>query len=465
MRLKSYIGDKAFYRRVLLIAIPIILQNVITSSVAMVDNLMVGKLSTAEISAVTIVNNNLLFIFNLCLFGGNSSAEIFITQFFGSDDHDGIRYAFRCKTIISLVICGIGIAIFLLFRDPLIGLYLQGDGDAQVAADTLKCSREYMFIMLVGLLPFALTNAYAGTMRSCSQPMVPMLAGFAAMFVNIVLNYVLIFGNFGAPPMGVAGAAIATVISRYVEFAIVVIWSHMNSGKLPFVKGLYRSLYIPASLLKAIAKKGLPLIINETMWSLGTAFLNQCYSVCGLDVVPALSISSTIQNFAGISFRSMGATISIIIGQKLGSGCSEWEARDVYRKLTALSVVFCTCFGIAMAALSGWFPKNYNTTAEIQGIATGLILINSACMIIRGYDFPVYFTLRAGGKTGLAAIYDCCYVWVVQVSLAFILSRFTNLHVFPIFAICNGVDILKCVLGGWLIKKGSWIQNLAGKRA
>lgn len=464
MRLKSYIGDKAFYRHVFLIAIPVILQNVITSSVAMIDNLMVGQLTNAEISAVTIVNNNLIFIFNLCLFGGNSSAEIFITQFYGSQDHDGIRYAFRCKTIISLVVSAIGIGAFLLFSDPLIGLYLRGEGDPQLAADTLKCSREYLFIMLVGLLPFALTNAYSGTLRSCGQPMVAMLAGFAAMFVNILMNWVLIFGHFGAPAMGVAGAAIATVLSRYVELAIVMIWTHTHSGKLPFVKGLYRSLYIPASLLKAIGKKGVPLLINETMWSVGTAFINQCYSVCGLAVVPALSISSTIQNVAGISFRSMGATVSIIMGQKLGSGCSEEEARDTYRKMLGLSMVFCSAFGVLMAALSGVFPKIYNTTPEVRGLATGLILINAACMCIKAYDFPVYFTLRAGGKTGLAMIYDCCFVWALQVTVAFILSRFTNLHVFAIFAICNGLDIIKCILGGWLIKKGSWIQNLAAKK-
>ena len=294
--LKRFIGDKAFYRRVIAIALPIIMQNLITNFVSLLDNIMVGQLSTAQISAVTIVNNNLLFIFNLCMFGCASSAGIFTTQFHGSGNQEGIRHTFRFKMFSCVLLTVAAAGIFFFGSDMLVGLYLRGEGDPVLAADTLFYGRQYLHIMILGLIPFSVTNAYAGTLRECGHPTVPMVAGIIATVVNLVGNYILIFGHFGAPAMGVAGAAVATVLSRYVELAIVMAWTHCHPEKNPYIKGVYRSLHIPGYLLRSILIKGFPLILNETLFSAGLAFLNQCYSMCGLDVVPALSISTTIYN-------------------------------------------------------------------------------------------------------------------------------------------------------------------------
>ena len=185
--LQRFIGDRAFYRRAITIAAPIILQNLITNFVAMLDNIMVGQLDTAQISAVTIANNNLLFIFNLCMFGCASCAGIFTTQFYGSGDQEGIRHTFRFKIYSCLLLTTLACGIFWFGADPLVGLYLQGEGDPALAADTLFYGRQYLHIMLLGLIPFALTNAYAGTLRECGQPAVPMYAGFAATLVNLVM--------------------------------------------------------------------------------------------------------------------------------------------------------------------------------------------------------------------------------------------------------------------------------------
>ena len=241
--LKRYIGDRAFYRRVFAVAIPIIIQNAITNFVALLDNIMVGQLATAQISGVTIVNNNLMFIFNICLFGASAGAGIFTTQFKGSNDQEGIRHTVRFKLMICCLLTLIGGFAFYLWSDPLIGLYLTGEGSAQLAADTLAAGREYLFMMLWGMLPFAITNAYASTLRECGHPKVPMVAGVIATTVNLVFNYILIFGKFGFPAMGANGAALATCISRYVELAIVMIGSHCNK-KFHFMKGLYRHFHI-----------------------------------------------------------------------------------------------------------------------------------------------------------------------------------------------------------------------------
>lgn len=461
--LQKFIGDKAFYRRVLAIALPIIAQNLITNFVSMLDNIMVGQLSTAQISAVTIANNNLLFIFNLCLFGGAAGAGIFTTQFHGSGDADGIRHSFRFKILICLAITILGCGIFLGFSEPLIALYLQGEGDPALAAETLYYGRQYIFIMLLGMLPFAMTNAYASTLRECGHPTVPMIASLAATVINLFFNYVFIFGNLGAPAMGVAGAAIATVIARYAEFLFVFLWTHRNTAKNPYVSGLYRSLYIPSSLLKSIAIRGLPLLVNEGLWSLGMALLNQSYSFCSLDVVPALSISTTIYNLAAVVFRSLGNTVGIITGQMLGACRPKEEIRSDNNKMCALCVVSGVVFAGLSAALSVAFPAIYNTTDSVRWLSTQLILISAIAMPLQAYIFPVYFTLRAGGRTVETFLFDCGSIWILCIPIAFILSRFTGLHITVIYALCQGVDFLKCIIGYRMIKKGDWIQNLTVK--
>lgn len=461
--LKKFIGDKAFYRRVLVIALPIILQNLITNFVSLLDNVMIGQLSTAQISAVTIINNNLLFVFNLCMFGGAAGAGIFTTQFYGSGNQEGVRHTFRFKILISLGLTVLGAALFFFAGDPLIGLYLQGDGDPAIAAETLLHGRQYLRIMLLGLLPFGLTNAYAGTLRECGHPTVPMVAGFVAMLVNLFLNYVLIFGNLGAPVMGVAGAAIATVIARYAEFAVVACWTHLHPEKCPYISGMYRNFRIPGALLRSVTLRGMPLLANECLWSMGMAVLNQCYSVCGLDVVPALSISTTIYNLASVVFHSLGVTVGIFTGQMLGANRPEQEVRDYNTKLTALCAASGVLFGAVAIVLSGVFPMLYNTTDSVRQLAAWFITISAAAMPFQAYIFPVYFTLRSGGKTLITFLFDSCSVWVLSIPIAFCLSRFTGLSILVIYALCNATDMIKTVIGYFLIKRGDWINNLTAK--
>ena len=461
--LNRYIGDRAFYRRAILTAAPIILQNLITNFVAMLDNVMVGQLHTAQISAVTIVNNNLLFIFNLCMFGCASCGGIFTTQFYGSGDNNGIRHTFRFKLLSCSLLTLLAAGLFYFGAEPLVGLYLQGEGDPQLAVDTLFYSRQYLYIMLLGLLPFALTNAYASTLRECGQTAVPMYAGFIATAVNLVGNYALIKGHWGAPALGVAGAAIATVASRYVELLIVMVWTHRNREKAPYAMGLYRSLHIPGKLLKQIILRGLPLLMNELLFSAGLAFLNQCYSLCGLDVVPALSISTTIFNLTAVISRSLGVTVGIITGQMLGAALPEQEVRRDNCRLITLSVASGVVFGGITIALAGVFPQLFNTTEPVRQLATLLILYTAIFLPMQAYTLPAYFTLRSGGKTVITFLFDCGSIWVLMVPLAYCLTRFTNLPIEPVYLLCNGMEAVKCIIGGALIRHGSWIQNLTVK--
>ena len=457
--LKRYIGDKAFYRHVLGVAVPIIIQNGITNFVSLLDNIMVGQIGTIQMSGVSIVNQ-LLFVFSLCVFGACSGAGIFTAQFHGSRDHTGIRHTFRFKVLICLAISVVGIGIFTAAGSPLINLYLLGEGDPRDAAMALGYGMSYLRVMLLGLIPFALCNAYSGTLRETGQTVVPMVGGITAVGVNLILNYVLIFGHFGAPKMGVQGAAVATVISRYVELAIVAGWTHFHAERNPFIQGAYSSLSIPKKLLIGITKKGLPLLVNETLWSMGMAIMNQCYSTCGLDVVPAMNIASTIYNLASVSFLAMGNAVGIIMGQMLGASRSKEEVRDTNRKLIAVSVTSGILFGGLMAAVSDAFPLIYNTTDAVRALATRLICVSAVMMPFNSYTNAAYFTLRSGGQTIVTFLFDSCFVWVCCVPLAYCLSRFTAIPILPLYIICQATDLIKSAIGAFMIRKGLWIRNL-----
>lgn len=455
-----YIGDRAFYKRVITIVIPIIVQNGITNFVSLLDNIMVGQVGTLPMSGVSIVNQ-LLFVFNLCIFGATAGAGIFTAQFQGSGDTQGIRSTFRFKILICLGIALVGGVLFAVADTPLISPFLKGDGNPADAAAILDYGRAYLKMMLPGLLPFAITNAYAGTLKETGETVVPMLGGIAATLVNLVLNYILIFGHFGAPEMGVEGAALATVISRFAELAIVAGWTHRHTEKNPFIVGAYRSMAVPAGLLRSITVKGMPLLANELLWSTGMTFLNQCYSTCGLDVVPALNISSTLFNLTSVVFMSMGVADGILMGQMLGASAPEAEVRDHSRKLIAISITSGVLFGALTIALSGAFPHIYNTSYEVRTLATRLILIAALFMPFDALANATYFILRSGGQTYITFLFDSGFVWVVMVPLAFVLSRFAHMSIIPLYLICQSTNMLKGGLGAIFLKQGKWIQNLA----
>lgn len=457
---KKYIGDRAFYRRVLTIVIPIIIQNGITNFVSMLDNIMVGQVGTLPMSGVSIVNQ-LLFVFNLCIFGATAGAGIFTAQFQGSGDDDGIRHTFRFKIIICGILGIAGVALLAGFSEPLIRLFLTGSGDPADAAAILDYGQRYLRMMLLGLIPFSICNAYAGTLKETGETFIPMLGGIMATLVNLVLNYILIFGHFGAPELGVEGAAIATVISRFVELGIVAGWTHLHRQKNPFIVGAYRSLRIPAGLLRNIIVKGMPLLFNELLWSSGMTFMNQSYSTCGLDVVPALNISTTLFNLTSVVFMSMGVADGILMGQMLGSSAPREQVRDASRKLLFVSVSSGLLFGLVSVVLSGLFPHIYNTTSQVRTLASQLILITALFMPFDAYTNATYFMLRSGGQTYITFLFDSGFVWVCMVPLGYVLSRFVHLSILPLFFACQATNILKALLGSVFLKKGKWIQNLA----
>ncbi len=454
----KFIGDKNFYRMVLAIAVPIMIQNGITNFVSLLDNIMIGQIGTEQMSGVAIVNQ-LLFVYNLCLFGGVSGAGIFTAQYFGQKNQEGVRQTVRFKIWMVSLITLFTVILLLTAGDPLITFYLQGDGSIESAAATLRYGREYLQIMLPGLVPFMLVQVYSSTLRECGKTILPMKAGVIAVFVNLVLNYILIYGKFGIPALGVQGAAIATIISRFVECAIVLVHTHRHAQENPFIQGLYSTLKVPSSLMLKIITKGMPLLLNETLWAAGTAMLTQCYSVRGLNVIAALNISNTINNVFNIVFIALGESVAIIVGQLLGAGKMK-EARDTDNKMIAFSVFSCVIIAAIMLLLAQFFPLFYNTDTEVRRLAAHFIMITAVFMPQNAFLHASYFTLRSGGKTIITFLFDSVFIWCVSVTIAYILSRFTTLPVAAVYTFVQMGDWIKCVIGFVLVKKGIWLQNI-----
>ncbi|MBP1560648.1 MAG: MATE family efflux transporter [Oscillospiraceae bacterium] len=453
-----FLGDKQFYKNVFLIAVPIMIQNGITNFVALLDNIMIGQLGTEQMSGTAIINQ-LLFVFNLCIFGTLAGPGIFGAQFFGKGSMDGVRDTFRFKVISGLAILAVGAAVLSIFGTDLISMYLKGEGTEGNKALTLQSGQEYLRIMLVGLIPFTVTQIYASTLRETNKTLPPMFAGLAAVLINLALNWVLIFGKLGLPAMGVKGAALATVIARFTECAIVIAWTHANRDENEFILGAFRSMRIPGELVKKIIIGGLPLAVNEFLWSSGMAVLNQCYSRRGLEVVAATNISSTIFNLFGVIFIALGNSVGIIVGQILGSGDMEKARRDDTR-LIAFTVVAGIVTGGLMAALAEVFPMFYNTTEQVRELAAHLIMISGLFMPLAAFMHAAYFTLRSGGRTFVTFLFDSAYVWAVTIPTALLLVNFTDYGILKIYFICQFVDIIKVTIGFILIKKGIWLRNI-----
>lgn len=458
---KKLIGDKAFYKMVLGVAVPIMIQNGITNFVGLLDNIMVGRVGTEQMSGIAIVNQ-LLFVFNLAIFGAISGAGIFGAQFYGCGDHKGVRNTFRFKAYICVALVAVGIGIFVLFGEDLIRMYLHGEGNEEALAAALNYGMQYLSVMLIGLLPFAVESMYSSTLRECGETMIPMTAGVSAVFINLILNYLLIFGKLGFPKMGVVGAAIATVVSRYIQAAIVVIWTHTHSARMVFAVGAYKSLRVPANLTGKILTKGMPLMINEILWAAGIATLMQCYSVRGLDTVAAMNISTTISNLFNVVFIALGSAISIVVGQLLGAGKME-EAKDTNTKMIAFSVMSCVVIGGILAIVAPLFPGPYNTSDDVKNLATMFLRVAALCMPIAGFVHASYFTLRSGGKTIITFLFDSVFLWCVCTPVAYVLSRYTDMPVVPLYLSVQLLDLIKCVIGFILVKKGVWLNNIVGE--
>lgn len=445
-------AQKSIYKQALYIAIPLIIQNGVTNFIGMIDNIMLGQFGTEAMTGVSVANQ-LLFVLQLCVFGAVSGAGIYTAQLYGKGDMDAVKFTLKYKSFVGIIIAVLGCAIFLLWGDELLLSYIHTDDSTINATEVFANGKSYLLTMLIGTFPFALTQCYASTLRETDKPRLPMVASLVAAGVNLILNYLLIFGKFGFPVLGAVGAAIATVIARFVEAGIVLIYHYKTTPKT--------QKYKPSmSLINGISRATLFLLVNELLWSGGMAVLSQCYSLRGLSVIAAINIVTTLSNTFNVVNLSMGNAVGILIGQMLGAKEMECAKKSSF-KLSMFSVSLCAIVGLTIILFSPFFPHLYDTTDEIRSLATKLLIIVGSCMPIGAFALSSYYILRSGGKAFITFMFDSGVVWVVSIPIAFFLSRFTEVPIIPMYLIINLTELVKCLLGGLFMKKGIWLNHVA----
>lgn len=450
--MKKLIGSKGFYKMVLAICIPIVIQNGFTNLASLLDNIMIGQLGTLSMSGVSITNQ-LLQVFNVTIFGAMSGPGIFMAQFYGKKNKEGVENCFRIKLIIGIIIALLAIFLFYTFGQQLISLYLNDNPTDSLK--TLNYGMDYLKIMLIGLIPFVITQVYSSSLRETGNTVLPMIASVVAVIVNFCINYILIFGHFGFPQLGVTGAAIGTVVSRVVEMSINIVGGYRNV----YLKEAMVLKKVPLSSTKEMLKRGLPLLCNKILWSISIALISQSYSTRGIIAVAAINITTTVTNFFMIVCYAMGNSISIVVGQQLGAGEIE-KAKDYDLKMLFMNFVMCLAIGIVLFNVSSLIPQIYNTSLEVKALASQLLKI-AACMLpIISIYYSSYFTMRAGGKTFLTFLFDSGYTFVFTFMSALLLTRLTSLPILTIYLLVQCVDIPKATLGLVLVRKGIWVHNI-----
>lgn len=458
----SQIEHKSFYRKAAKISLPILAQSTLTHLVGFIDNIMVGQIGTEAMSGVAI-GNQLHFVYYTCLLGIIAGGSVFGSQFYGSSNMDGFKESFKFRFFACLSLSGIACIILFLFGERFISLFLHTQ-DSMVSADiTLLCGKQYLKILLIGMIPFALTQVYASGMKDMGETFFPMTSSVIAILSNTALNYLLIFGKLGFPRLGVEGAAIATVISRCIELIMILLAVCRQKSVFQELLNTFGKHRSGSSLKKQILIKSLPLIINEFFWSIGTAIMLQCYSFRGIHVVAGLNIATSIYNVFTVIYRSIGGTVAIMMGQLIGAGKMQ-EAREANKKLFAAAISASIIFGIILFAAAPHIPQIYAATPAVQDLAAQFIRILALCLPISCFTHIAFFTIRAGGKTLITFLYDSLNLWIISIPLAFCLTRYTDIPIVQIYFMCQMTELVKLTAGYILVKSGVWLNNIVQEK-
>ena len=448
--MRSFIGDRHFYKRLFAISLPIVLQQLLTSSLQLIDNLMVGDLGELAIGSVSVVNQ-LYFVIILITFGALGGAGIFTAQYFGSKEEEKLKQTFRFKLIVALLLVILSIVVFSVLGEYLIGFFTEN----QV---TIAGGMDYLNIVKWSMLPWAFSIAISTTFREIGTTKPLLWITLGAIITNTVLNYLLIFGNFGFPNLGIEGAAYATLASRVVEFLLMFVLL-IRKGKIfnTKIKDVFK---IDALILKAIIIMALPLLLNEFFWSMGQTMFLQSYSTRGDSALAAMNITNAISQLVFVTFGGIGTGIAVMVGNTLGMNQLE-VAKDNAKKVIAFAVAFAFVTGMMLFILSFFILDLYDITETTKRIAANNIRINAIFIPVYSFNVSMYFTLRAGGDTRSTMMMDSGYMWVVQVPLIFILARVTNLNVIMLFLIVQLLELPKSVFALSRYKKENWVRNLA----
>lgn len=438
------------FKSLFVIALPIILQNLMQSTVNMLDTLMVGQLGSVEIAAVGL-GNQIYMLLNMVLFGISSGGAIFIAQFWGKKENSGIWKMEGVMFSFSIVIALIFTFASVFFPKFLIGLYSKDFHVIEIGA-------RYLRIVAFSFPFFAMSFAFSMALRSTEHVKLPMVATMISLVLNAILNYLLIFGIGFFPSLGIVGAAIATCISRIVECFILFIVAYSKKYEVASsVKNLFSFTFFE---VRKFIKIAFPVIINEAIWGLGTSMHSLIMGRTSTEAISAFNITGTISQITWVFFIGVGNAAGIIIGKKIGEG-NELEARKYANTLSWFMPVMAIFIGLLLIPISKFLPFMFKVEANILVQAKMMLMILMCCYPLNAFNMCwVVGICRAGGDTVFAAIIDVCFMWIIAIPLAACVAYFTNVQPYIIYICLLSEQIFKAIVGFYRIKSGKWLHNV-----
>lgn len=455
MNLRDLFSDKAFFRSLFTIAVPIMLQNLINSAVNMVDTVMVGRLGTAEIAAVGL-GNQVFFLYNMILFGIGSGGAVFTAQFWGAKDLGGVRRT----TGFSLVLAAAVAAVFTIASaaapDLILSVYSR---DPEV----IRLGAVYLKTLSPSFAPFAVSFVFTLMMRSTEKVRLPIVATLVSLSLNVVLNYLLIFGVGPVPALGVQGAAIATVASRLVEMVVLVAVAYARSYPMA---GSPRELFsLDLRFMRRFLVIAAPVILNELLWALGVTGQNVIFARTGTEAIAAFNITSTVSQLAWVFFIGVGNGAAVLIGMKIGAG-SEQVARRYASLLVRFAPLSAAAIALLLIPLSWTLPVLFNVDAGVLAITDGMFVLLALSYPFRAFNMAMIIGVcRAGGDTIFSVVYDIVFMWFFALPLAAASSFLFGAPVWVVYLCLCLEEPLKMTLGFGRLKSGKWLRNVTAPGA
>ncbi len=450
MNLSKYIGDKTFMKAAIMVGVPLMLQQLITGSVNLVDNLMVGQLGDAAIGGVAAVNR----FYIIAQYGTNgivAAGSIFIAQYFGARHMEKMKESFRFLLNISIAIMLVFFLLVFIFPEAILGFFTNDPA-------VIEMGVLYARLVSFSYIPIAITLSISGSMRSVGETKIPLVVSAIAVLINTFLNYCLIFGNFGFPQLGIRGAAYATLVARFVETGLLLYF--IKEYDFDFKTKIKEMFHVPAALSKKIMIKAAPLAMNEILWAGGMATLFKFYSTRGPEVMSGFSISSTIGDIFFVLFGGMAAASTVLISQPLGANKLEEGRRHGYQ-LMGFSFILSFIFATLMFIASFYIPYLYqNISMDALKIAENMLRIQSFMFAIYVLNTQNYFVLRAGGDTKSTLIMDSAFMWLINIPLVALLAYFSPIGIYALYIAGQSTDLIKLAFGYWLVRKEKWVRNL-----
>ncbi len=452
MQKTSLFGGPKFVRSLLAIAVPMMLQQLITSFVNLLDNLMVGQLGNYAISGVATVNRFFMIGF-FAMLGTSTAASIFVAQFYGSKNKSAMQQSYRYAIIASLLsFMPFLLAAFIMPRTII--RFFNDDPELVDAA------MKYIYVAALTFIPQAISMATTGAIRAVGETKLPLKISIVTVIINGIFNYLLIFGLLGFPRLGVLGAALGTLIARFLELILLMIALYRTS--FPFRTKVNDIFKIPKRLVSSITKKSLPLMLNEIGFALGLALLYKFYGTRGAEVQTAISMAGTTADLFFVLFGGMAAATSVFVSQPLGSNNLKEAETNAYRILR-FSIALAFVFGSIMFILSWLTPHLYEVDLHIKQMAATFIRVQALFLWVYMINTETYFILRAGGDMKRTLILDTGFMMLVNIPTVAAIAYLTDLPAPYVYIAGQLTDIIKIVCSLTLLKKRTWLKNLAGE--